>query len=144
MGQWVTVGTAHSRAFYLYAGQRVLVHKSLDKLLRPDVSQPFLHGEGEEESGNGKLWGGSCLWGPGMVLLPASCFPAHPGRPLGTSPSHWGSATLFCIVTELSSISEGSIPSFPILRGCLSSWGRGANISIGDICDTQETRLKIE
>lgn len=144
MGQWVIVRTAHPRAFYLCAGQRVLVHKSLDKLLRLDVLQPFLHGEGEEESGNGKLWGGSCRWEPGMVLLPASCFPAHPGRPLGTCPPHWGSTTLFCVVTELSSISEGGSPCFPILRGCLSSWGGGANISIEDICDAQETRLKTE
>lgn len=39
-GQWVGVaaGTARLRAFYLCAGQSILVHKSLDKLLRPDVS----------------------------------------------------------------------------------------------------------
>lgn len=39
-GQWAGVagGTACPRAFYLCTGQRVLVHKSLDKLLRPDVS----------------------------------------------------------------------------------------------------------
>lgn len=44
-GPWVgsTAGSASPRAFYLCAGQRVLVHKSLDKLLRPDVSQLLLH-----------------------------------------------------------------------------------------------------
>lgn len=35
------------RVFYLGTGQGILVHESLDKLLRPDGTQPFLRGEGE-------------------------------------------------------------------------------------------------
>lgn len=75
-GQWVgiTAGTAHPRTFYLCAGQRVFVHKRLDKLLRPDVSQPFLHREGEEESGQGEGMGGGAPGGLARCScgLPAS------------------------------------------------------------------------
>lgn len=66
------VGPSCSRAFYLCAGQRVLVHKGLDKLLRPDVPQPCLYREGEEEleevMGRGVPTGE-----PGLVLLWAPC-----------------------------------------------------------------------
>lgn len=90
-GQWAGVagGTACPRAFYLCAGQRVLVHKSLDKLLRPDVPQPFLHQKGEEELGKGAGAGrGGAHPGPGMVLLRAPYLSAHPGRSLDTCPAH--------------------------------------------------------
>lgn len=97
----VAEGTACPRDLYLCAGQRVLVHKSLDKLLWPDVSQAFLRGEGKEES-NRKLWG------PGTVLLRATASWATPRGSLGTCPSHWGSATLFWVVTDLR-----TIPPFP-------------------------------
>lgn len=109
------MGTARPRAFYLCASQRVLVHKSLDKFLRPNVSQQFLQGKGEVESGNGKLWGGGACWGPSMVL------PAHPRRVSGHLPFSLGSASLSWVVTELSTIPEGGSPSFPMPRGCLSS-----------------------
>lgn len=138
----VAEGTACPRDLYLCAGQRVLVHKSLDKLLWPDVSQAFLRGEGEEESETGSYGG----------LVQCSCGLLPPGPP---PEGLWAPARLTGALQPCSGLSQISGPSLLShvqgLPQYMGSGEEGAEVGGGEQCphrkclggDTQEMGLEI-
>lgn len=110
-------GLACPRAFYLCAGQRVLVHKSLDKLFRPDVPQPFLHQKEKRSREGGDPWAGHGIGG--LACPPAgSLSPPREGL--------WTPALLTSAPQPRSGLSQ-SLKPCP--RAAVpSSWGAGGNV----------------
>lgn len=64
-----------------------------------------------------------------MVLLQALCLPACPRRV-----SHWGSASLSWVVTELSTIPEGGSPPLSHAQGLTQFILGLGKVSIGSAC----------
>lgn len=98
----VPAWTVRPRAFYLCAGQRVLVHKSLDKLLRSDVPQLFLQQRDNRSQEKEK----------GMST----------GRPAWAHrPSHGGPHSPVPGCHRAQHHPEDVSPSLPLPRGCCFS-----------------------
>lgn len=106
--RWVGVPawTVRPRAFYLCAGQRVLVHKAWTQT--PQVQCAVSVPKKFRKRGVSKRRKG-VHWAPGM----------------GPPPFHGGSTALFRVVTELSTILKMSAPPFLSAQGLLLFTGQG-------------------